>query len=77
MALASFRTLNSPGPTVSISFAASAAIPDLVRPARVPGFRFGFDVLFFRYPNDGHEDSPEGEESGASYRNHEMTALSE
>ena len=49
MALASFRTLNSPGPTASISIAASAAIPDFVRPARVPGFRFGFDlgVFFF------------------------------
>jgi transposase len=48
MALASFRTLNAPGPTVSISFVASAAIPDFVRPARVPGFRFGLglDVFF-------------------------------
>jgi hypothetical protein len=27
-----------------MSFVASAAIPDFVRPAGVPGFRFGFDV---------------------------------
>jgi hypothetical protein len=47
MALASFRTLNSPGPTVSMSFAASAAIPDFVRPAGVPAFRFGFDLDVF------------------------------
>jgi hypothetical protein len=46
MALASFRTLNSPGPTVSISLAAAAAIPAFVRPARVPGFRFGFGTGF-------------------------------
>jgi hypothetical protein len=47
MALASFRTLNSPAPKVSISLAASAAIPDFVRPTRVPGFRFGFDIDVF------------------------------
>jgi hypothetical protein len=47
MALASFRTLNPPRPTVSMSFAASAAIPDFVRPARVPGFRLGFDLDVF------------------------------
>jgi hypothetical protein len=47
MAPASFRTLNSPTPTVSISFVASAAIPNLVRPAGVPAFRFGFDLDVF------------------------------
>jgi hypothetical protein len=46
MALASFRTLNSLGPPVSNSFAAYAAIADFVRPARVPGFRFGFGTGF-------------------------------
>ena len=79
MALASFRTLNSPGPTVSISFVASNAIPDFVSPARLPGFRFGFDLEVFligilvmaRRLSGGRE------ESGASYRNREIGALSE
>ena len=46
MALASFRTLNWSIPALSISLTAAAAINDLVRPARVPGFRFGFGTGF-------------------------------
>jgi hypothetical protein len=38
--------LNSPIPALSICLTAVAAINDFVRPARVPGFRFGFGTGF-------------------------------
>ena len=48
--LASLRRLNPFAPTLSISLAAAAAIAALVRPARVPAFRFsltfGLEVFF-------------------------------
>jgi hypothetical protein len=71
MALASFRTLNSPGPTVSIRFVASAAIADFVRPARVPGFRFGFDLDVFVIGNLMMATKTLGRARGKRYRNHE------
>jgi hypothetical protein len=46
MAFARFGTLKSCIPTLSISLTAAAAIPAFVRPARVPGFRFGFGTGF-------------------------------
>ena len=77
MALASFRTLNLPSPTVSISFVASAAIADFVRPARVPGFRFGFDLDVFLNGNLMMATKTLGGTRGKRYRNHETGALSE
>jgi hypothetical protein len=48
--LASLRRLNSLAPMLSISLAAAATIAGLVRPARVPAFRFsltyGLEVFF-------------------------------
>jgi hypothetical protein len=69
MALASLRRLNSYIPTLSIRLTEAAAILDFVRPARVPGFRFGLgeDVFFFGILMVITKTLGRGKEGGAPY----------
>src|SRR5271166_6024975 len=69
-ALASLRRLNPFAPTLPISLAAAATIAGLVRPARVPAFRFsltlGLEVFFLGI---GHDDARDERGKGAPRAN--------